>query len=111
MKIEIELPEIPGYEYTGEYREPQAFEIALVDGIPLIAQYWNGSHFILRHKGKPKIVIYQWLIKSNGSDPSDRGYRVINGTEDRIIALCSEYNWLYKKTSETPMFSLDGDFL
>ena len=22
MKIEIELPEINGYEYTGEYREP-----------------------------------------------------------------------------------------
>ena len=111
MKIEIELPEIPGYEYTGEYRQPQAFEIALVDGHPLMAQYWNGSHFILRHKEKPKILIYQWLIKSSGSDPSDRGYRVINGTEDRVLALCSKYNWLYKKTSETPLFSLDGDFL
>ena len=114
MKVEIELPEIPGYEYTGEYRQPRAFEIALVDGHPLTAQYWNGSHFILRYKGKPKIIIYQWLINHNTNDDGDSqdcGYRVINATEDHIASLCNEFGWTHRKMSQTPIWSLDGDTL
>jgi hypothetical protein len=29
MKVEIELPEIPGYEYTGEFRTPRECEVVL----------------------------------------------------------------------------------
>jgi len=111
MQVTLDLPEIPGYEYTGEWRVPNPFEPALVNGHPLACQYWYGQHFILRPKQKPKIVIYQWLVKASSKDPSDCGYRILNGTEDRIIALCSTYNYTYKKVSETPMFSFDGDFL
>lgn len=115
MQVTLDLPDLPYHDYTGEFRPPKAGETCLLHGQPIVGHdnynTGNASYPILRSKEKPKIVIYQWLIKSSCTDPSDRGYRIINGTEDRIIALCSKFNYTYKKISETPMFSLDGDFL
>jgi len=48
MKVEVELPEIEGYEYTGEYRAPKKGEWYFFDG-ELSLSYSN-------HK-KPQIII------------------------------------------------------
>ena len=40
MKIELDLPEVPGYEYTGEYRSPLAGDMYYDDG-PLLADSIN----------------------------------------------------------------------
>jgi hypothetical protein len=116
MKVEIELPELPGFEYTGEWRVPNPFEPALVNGHPLACQYWYGQHFILRpkQKPKPKIVIYQWLINhntNNDGDVEDCGYRICTATEDHIASVCKEFGWTFKKFSPSPLWSLDGDTL
>lgn len=60
MKIEIELPEIEGYEYTGEYRKPKEMEHYVdLDGRPfqrgsfIPEEDEEDKHLILR-KLKPK---------------------------------------------------------
>ena len=59
MKIEMEMPEIEGYEYTGEQREPKADEYFLdLDGRPFrrlsfIPEDEEDKYIILR-KLKPK---------------------------------------------------------
>lgn len=114
MKVEIDLPEIPGFEYTGEWRVPNPFEPALVNGHPLACQHWHGQHFILRPKQKPKIALYQWLINHNtnfAKDEFDCGYRLICATEDHIVSMCKEFGWTFKKFSPSPLWSLDGDAL
>lgn len=35
MKVEIDLPEIEGYEYTGEYRGPKCGEFVLSDSLSI----------------------------------------------------------------------------
>jgi hypothetical protein len=114
VKVEIELPELPGYEYTGEYREPKSGETALLEGEAYACSYWNGPHFILRAKQKPKIALYQWLINHNTNrleDTSDCGYRLICATEDHIVSMCKEFGWTFKKFNPSPLWSLDGDTL
>jgi hypothetical protein len=118
VKVEIELPELPGYDYTGEYREPKTGETALLEGEAFICQppcsYWNGPHFILRAKQKPRIALYQWLINHNtnfGKDEFDCGYTVVYATEDNVTAKCTEFGWTFKKFNPSPLWSLDGDTL
>jgi hypothetical protein len=123
VKVEIELPELPGYEYTGEYREPKSGETALLEGVAYAyacsykfpeKSFWNGPHFILRAKQKPKIALYQWLINHNTNrleDTSDCGYRLICATEDHIVSMCKEFGWTFKKFNPSPLWSLDGDTL
>ena len=52
MKVEIDLPEIEGYEYTGEYRPPKDGECYL--GREHTAKKatfnYDDRHLILRHK-------------------------------------------------------------
>ena len=59
MKVEIELPEIEGYEYTGEYRCPRAGELGYnhATGLPFTALESNAymvSHLL--KKVKPSLV-------------------------------------------------------
>jgi hypothetical protein len=109
MKVTLDLPEIPGYEYTGEFRPPVKGEVCLMFGKPVREQEkYNtivASYPIMRAKEKPKIVIYQWLIKH------DSGYRVLYATEDYIVGACQLYGWTYKKFNPSPLWSLDGDTL
>lgn len=122
MKVEIELPELPGYEYTGEFRQPTKGETCLAYGSPvkmLVAEdgfrnVSNASYPILRLKEKPKIALYQWLINhntNNDGDVEDCGYRLICATEDHIVSMCKEFGWTFKKFSPSPLWSLDGDTL
>ena len=71
MKIELELPEIPGYEYTGEYRPPKAGEwFCAGDGTATRAWHnFTSCHPILRkvEPSKPKYRPYKgaelaWLV-------------------------------------------------
>jgi hypothetical protein len=100
MKIEFELPELPGYEYTGEFRPPVKGEVCLKFGAAVTDQdkynTFNFSYPILREKGEPKILIYQWLINhntNNDGDVEDCGYRVIYATEDHVVSMCNEFGW------------------
>jgi hypothetical protein len=119
MKVELDLPEIPGYEYTGEFRPPVKGEVCLMFGKPVREQEkyntGNASYPILQVKEKPRIIIYQWLINHNTSnDPDDVfdvGYRVINSTEDYVVGCAKIYGWTYKKMSNIPVWSFDGDTL
>lgn len=115
MQVTLDLPELPYHEYTGEYRPPKAGEPYSCDGEIVKAQFDLSSEYpILRKKEKPKIVIYRWLINHNTNtddDVTDCGYRVIVSTEDYIAAMCAPYGWTYKKMSEFPIWTLDGDTL
>ena len=116
MKVEIELPEVPGYEYTGEYRPPNIGELFWSNQKVVECSYGSltSEYPILRVKEKPRILIYQWMINCSANtngDTWDRGYRVINGTEEYITGLCSEFGYTYRKMSGTPLWSLDGDTL
>ena len=51
MKIEIELPEVPGYEYTGEYRAPNSDDWFL-DGTGKPYQYQTSNY-----EGRPPFPI------------------------------------------------------
>ena len=115
MKVEIDLPEIAGCEYTGEYRQPKSGELFSREGEMIEATVDLHSEYpILRKKEKLRIVIYQWLVNKNTNsedDAWDCGYQVLNGTVDYMMGLSSKYGWTYKKMSETPIWSLPGDTL
>lgn len=115
MKVELELPEVPGYEYTGEYRRPEINEFFWNSVIVVQCKYdFSFEYPILRVKEKPKILIYRWLINhntNNDGDEEDCGYRIINATEDHVASMCAEFGWGYRKMSNNPIWSLDGDTL
>jgi hypothetical protein len=118
MKVEFELPELPGYEYTGEFRPPVKGEVCPYFGKPVREQEkydgGNVSYPIMRVKAKPRIVIYQWLINHNtnfGKDEFDCGHTVVYATEDNVTAKCTEFGWTFKKFNPSPLWSLDGDAL
>ena len=115
MKVEIELPEVPGYEYTGEYRSPETGEFFGHNGEAKQCTYHGCSEYpILRVKEKPKILLYQWLINHNNNnygDVKDCGYRLIVATEDHVVEMCKEFGWTYKKFNPSPLWSLNGDTL
>ncbi len=106
MKVEIDLPEIPGYEYTGEYRPYTTGEFYYDHGGAQKANWDSGGYYpILRKKEKPKIIIYQWLVSG------DVGYTTLNATEEFMVDVCKRAGWSYVKMSEVPIWSLDGDTL
>jgi hypothetical protein len=115
MKVEIELPEVHGYEYTGEYRPPNIGELFWDNQKVVQCSYSLTSEYpILRVKEKPKILLYQWLINHNNNndeDVEDCGYRLIVATEDHIVSVCKEFGWTYKKFNPSPLWSLNGDTL
>lgn len=115
MKVEIELPEVPGYEYTGEYRRPEIDEFFWNKGEAIQCKYDFSSEYpILRVKEKPKILLSQWLINHNANndgDVDDCGYRLIVATEDHVVSMCKEFGWTYKKLSPSPFWSFSGDTL
>ena len=126
MKVELDLPELPCHEYMGEFRPPVKGEVCLVHDQPQekltlsvvgVEKFNTGnvSYPILRSKEKPRILIYQWLINHNtANDPDDAfhaGYRVVNATEDYVAGCCNEFGWTYKKMSDIPVWSLNGDTL
>ena len=118
MKVEIEVPELPGYEYTGEYR-PFVFGEFFYDKNEVHKATWNSSSCYpimkaIKPKEKPKIKLYQWLINHNtnfGKDEFDCGHTVVYATEDNVTAKCTEFGWTFKKFNPSPLWSLDGDAL
>jgi hypothetical protein len=118
MKVELELPELPGYEYTGQYR-PFEFGEFFYDKNEVHKATWNSSSCYpimkaIKRKEKPKIVLYQWLVNHNTNlqqDTFDCGYRVVCCTEDHMVAMCKEFGWTCKKFNPSPLWSLDGDTL
>lgn len=115
MKVELDLPEIPGYEYTGEYRPFVVGEFYYDEGKVQKAEWGScGLYPIMRLKPKPPIIIYKWLVNYNTStdnDPADVGYAVFDATEDHIDALRKEYGWTAEKMYDTPSYQLVGDTL
>lgn len=115
MKVELNLPEVPGYEYTGEYRCPKIGEFFCNKNEAVQCKYDFSSEYpILRIKEKPKILLYRWLINhntNNDGDTEDCGYRLIVATEDHVVEMCKEFGWTYKKFSPSPLWSLNGDTL
>jgi hypothetical protein len=115
MKVELNLPEIPGYEYTGEYRPFAVGEFYYDEGGINRATWNSSSHYpIVRAKAKPKILLYQWLVNhntNNDGDEKDCGYRICVTTEDHMVGMCKEFGWTCKKFSPSPLWSLDGDTL
>jgi hypothetical protein len=104
MQVTLDLPEIPGYEYTGEFRPPVKGEVCLMFGKPVREQEkyntGNASYPIMRVKAKSKIALYQWLINhntNNDGDVEDCGYRICIATEDHIVSMCKEFGWTFKK--------------
>jgi len=56
MKIEIELPEIEGYEFTGEYRDPKMNEYYLDGGeIEIAEDIYSKAKLILTKLDDPKL--------------------------------------------------------
>lgn len=115
VKVELELPEIPGYEYTGEYRPVLTGELYQDKG-SIQKAGWDtiGCYPIARPKTKPPIIIYKWLVNYNTStdnDPVDVGYAILEATEDHIDALCKEYGWTAEKMYVTPTYKFEGDIL
>jgi len=83
MKVEIELPEIEGYEYTGEYRVPRKGEYTLGFTSLTVCSIkydcsMNGSSHILK-KVKPSLI----GMLCEGWD---------GGDGDKYIALITEVN-------------------
>jgi hypothetical protein len=59
MKVTLDLPEVEGYEYTGEYRKPVTGEYWLgeVGGVVLEGcEAVTGNYFILKKK-KPEYLV------------------------------------------------------
>ena len=57
MKIEIELPEIEGYEYTGEYRAPKDGEYYTHQGKVIECGMDAHSEYIIIKKKAPKYAV------------------------------------------------------
>jgi hypothetical protein len=57
MKIELDLPEIEGYEYTGEYRQARDMEPYMEDG--QVEELFEGtdSHYPILKKKAPKYLV------------------------------------------------------
>jgi hypothetical protein len=113
MKVEIGLPELQEHEYTGEYRHPKKGEIYFDYGIAILASDDRfGEYPILRKKTKPKIIIYRWMVSSNSSRRgAEKGYRIMQATEDYMEECGRLYGWVAKKLSEAPVEVYDGEFL
>jgi len=118
MKVELELPELPHHEYTGEFRPPVEGEACLLHGQPVVGHdkynFSSVSYPILRSKEKSKILLYQWLVNHNTNnygDVEDCGYRLVCCTEDHVVGMCKEFGWTYTKFNPSPLWSLDGDIL
>jgi len=118
MKIEFELPDLPGYEYTGEYRSFVAGEFYYDENeVHKAACESCGCYPIMKAiktKEKPKIKLYQWLMNHNtnlAEDKFDCGYRIVVATEDHMVAMCREFGWTCKKFNPSPLWSLNGDTL
>ena len=109
MKVELELPEVAGYEYTGEYRPFAVGEFYYNENEVHKATWSSSSCYpimkAIKRKEKPKIVIYSWLVSG------DVGYTNIVATEDFIVDVCKRAGWTYKKFNPSPLWSLDGDTL
>lgn len=92
MKIEIELPEIPGYEYTNKRREPTKYEWYLDDNnIVKQADYdYENRHFpILKKLDDPKLP-EKW--DDFGTD--DKYIKHLNNVRDYLKHLKDEINIL-----------------
>jgi hypothetical protein len=54
MKIELDLPEIEGYEYTGEYRPPQKNEFFSEEGKAVLSRHDSSCDYPILKKKAPK---------------------------------------------------------
>ena len=59
MKVEIELPEIAGYEYTGESRTPLNGEWFMFEGEALNDRDQTSHYYILRKIPKPEPTLLE----------------------------------------------------
>ena len=66
MKVEIDLQEIEGFEYTSEYRTPKVGEYILIAGSVITAQGHTYEYPILK-KIEPEYQVI-WINKHAGSE-------------------------------------------
>ena len=66
MKIELDLPEIEGFEYTGEYRIAEPGEYILIHDYTITAQGRSSKYPILKKKApKYKLLSHKQSIKDD----------------------------------------------
>jgi hypothetical protein len=57
MKITFDLPDIEGYEYTGEYRPPQKKEFFSEEGKAVLSRHDSSCDYPILKKKAPKYAI------------------------------------------------------
>ena len=67
MKVEIELPEIAGYEYTGESRTPLNGEWFMFEGEALNDRDQTSHYYILRKIPKPEPTLLEPTMAKESS--------------------------------------------
>jgi hypothetical protein len=89
MKIEIDLPDIEGYEYTSEYRLPLKGEEVAIDHMHTKVGCSDCSvkYFILKKK-EPK-----YSVKTHHIKGVDIKHYEAKALEDAIAIIDSHYNW------------------
>ena len=83
MKITLDLPEIEGYEYTGEYRiaEPMEYFMEELQAVRFSDERTDSDYPILKKKAPKYETTY------NGA------YVEIKALEHAIAIIDSHYNW------------------
>ena len=93
MKIELDLPEIEGYEYTGEYRKPKEDEYYKAVRDARQAESDSSSEYPILKKKAPKYQRVQVL--NGGCMPifcSDGNFVSVGALKDAVKTLaCFEY--------------------
>jgi len=88
MKVEIELPEIEGYEYTGEYRVPRKGEYTLgCASLTLCSIVYEGSMNVSTHilkKVKPSLIGMLCHVWDDGNGNKYKAIITEVNSEDRL---------------------------
>lgn len=92
MKVEIELPEIEGYEYTGEYRTPRKGEYGYnhATGLPFTALESNAymvSHIL--EKVEPSLAGMLCYVWDDGFEDDGDDAVIVNVNPDWTDPYCT----------------------
>jgi hypothetical protein len=90
MKIELDLPEIEGYEYTGEYRIVEAGDYCLESTNEAVFQHPNCGKTIGHYPILKKKAVKYAILKGAAFE---KEYVEIKALEDAIEIIDSHYNW------------------
>jgi hypothetical protein len=90
MKIELDLPEIEGYEYTGEHRIAEAGDYYLEASNEAVFQRPNCGKTIGHYPILKKKAVKYAILKGAAFE---KEYVEIKALRDAIAIIDSHYNW------------------